>query len=179
MPHALVPLRTFSSADSELLASWVTSPTELLIWAGQAFVWPLAEEQLASYAAESMSPGRRSWTGLDQQTGRAVGHASIRLDADGISGRLGRVLVAPEARGRGVGAAMLKEVLSLAFGALRLQQVELGVFSHNTGAVRLYERLGFRTERVLPSEARVDGQSWAAAQMILAKKDWSSMPTDG
>ncbi|WP_107473432.1 GNAT family N-acetyltransferase [Streptomyces sp. NRRL S-813] len=39
---------------------------------------------------------------------------------------------------------MLAEILSHGFGRLGLQRVELGVFSRNTSAVRLYERLGFR-----------------------------------
>ncbi|MEV7422605.1 hypothetical protein [Streptomyces sp. NPDC091212] len=46
--------------------------------------------RLAAYAVE---PWRRTWTGAGPD-GRSVGHASLRLDADGVSARLGRVLVA-------------------------------------------------------------------------------------
>lgn len=141
-----------------------------MTWAGPAFTWPLDDSQLAAYAVE---PGRRTWTGVGPD-GRLVGHASLRLDADGASARLGRVLIAPDARGRGYGAALLTQVLTIAFTRLDLERVELGVFTHNGNAVRLYERLGFRVDQVLPDVERVEGQSWSALQMSLAKADWSA-----
>ena len=46
--------------------------------------------------------------------------------------------------GRGLGALLMREVLSLAPG-LRFSQAELGVYADNTRAVKLYEGLGFET----------------------------------
>ncbi|MFE3598449.1 GNAT family N-acetyltransferase [Streptomyces sp. NPDC059142] len=168
----VVELRAFTPADGAALASWIPGPVELLTWAGPGFTWPLDDRQLAAYAAD---PDRRTWMAADQD-GRLVGHASLRRHADGASARLGRVLVAPAARGHGHGAALLTQVLSLAFTRLGVDRIDLGVFAHNDSAVRLYERLGFRVDRVLPEVERVEGQSWSALQMSLAKTDW---PTDG
>ncbi|MFD4871547.1 GNAT family N-acetyltransferase [Streptomyces sp. NPDC058412] len=162
-------VRAFTLADAAVIRPWISGPAELLMWAGPGFTWPLDEPQLAAYAVE---PGRRTWTGVGPD-GRLVGHASLRLGADGVAARLGRVLVAPDARGQGYGAALLTRVLTFAFAELGLERVELGVFAHNGSAVRLYERLGFRVGRVLPDVERVDGQSWTALQMSLAKADWS------
>ena len=103
----------------------------------------------------------------DARSGEAVGHASLRLDADRPSGRLGRVLVAPGARGRGVGAAMLTQVLTQAFGELGLDRVELGVFTHNGTAVRLYERFGFTCDAVLRDVEHINGRGWSAMRMSL------------
>lgn len=179
MTAPLVHLRKYRPDDGQLLSSWIASPTELVTWSGRAFVWPLDERRLAAYAAESEGPGRRSWTGIDSRTGQEVGHVSLRLDVERVEARLGRVLVAPEARGRGVGAGMLGEVLSLAFGALGFRSVELGVFSHNTSALRLYERMGFQVAEVLPDVERVDGHPWSATQMRLTKADWLRGGVDG
>lgn len=53
------------------------------------------------------------------------------------------VYVAPEARGRGVGAAIVRHALSYAASLLGARQVNLRVNTRNTAAVALYKRLGF------------------------------------
>lgn len=51
--------------------------------------------------------------------------------------------VAPEAAGRGIGRALLDELLARAARIHGLRQIQLMVGSHNTGARRLYESVGF------------------------------------
>ncbi|MFJ7965514.1 GNAT family N-acetyltransferase [Streptomyces sp. NPDC096324] len=164
----MVELRPFTLADAGVIVSWISGPAELVTWAGPGFTWPLNEPQLATYVTDLR---RRSWMGVGAG-GRLVGHASLRLDEGGETARLGRVLVAPDARGQGYGAALLTRVLTFGFAQLGLERVELGVFSHNSNAVRLYERLGFRLDQVLSDVEQLNGQSWSALQMSLAKADW-------
>jgi RimJ/RimL family protein N-acetyltransferase len=52
--------------------------------------------------------------------------------------------VAPEAAGRGVGRALLNELLARAARVEGLKQIQLMVGSHNEAARKLYESLGFR-----------------------------------
>lgn len=52
--------------------------------------------------------------------------------------------VAPEAAGRGVGRALLDELLARAARIEGLQQIQLMVGSRNEAARRLYESVGFR-----------------------------------
>ncbi|MHB1490482.1 MAG: GNAT family N-acetyltransferase [Cellulomonas sp.] len=166
--ETVVELREFALSDAPVLMTWIDGPQELVTWAGPAFSWPLDEHQLAAYAREA-SGQRRIWTAVQTGSGEAVGHASLRLDPVHASGRLGRVLVAPGARGRGVGTTMLEKVLASAFGTFELDRVELGVFTHNAAAIRLYERLGFVCERVLRDVEHVKGRPWSAMQMGLTK----------
>jgi acetyl esterase/lipase/GNAT superfamily N-acetyltransferase len=63
-------------------------------------------------------------------------------DADPEAGYLISMWVAPEARGRGIGAALVREVLAWARGR-GLRRLLLDVGAHNGAARRLYERLGF------------------------------------
>lgn len=121
----MIELSTFEAADGRVLMGWIKSPAELLTWAGPSFQWPLDDEQFAEYAAGAERAGRRNWTARERSTGEIVGHVSLRVDAE-LSGRVGRVLVSPEARGRGYGAAMLEKVLGVAFDELGLERVELG-----------------------------------------------------
>ncbi|QLJ00779.1 GNAT family N-acetyltransferase [Streptomyces sp. NEAU-sy36] len=64
--------------------------------------------------------------------------------------------VAEEARGRGVGRALIRAAVTeaRARGARRLT---LRVLGHNTPARRLYESEGFAVEGVLPGEFLLDG----------------------
>jgi RimJ/RimL family protein N-acetyltransferase len=167
-----VELRDFELVDGQLLMAWIGGPADLLTWAGSSFSYPLDEQQLAAYAARAQGPDLRSWMGRDPGTGECVGHVSLRIDAARASGRLGRVLVAPAARGRGYGAAMVERVLATAFGELGMERVELGVFVHNVSAVRLYERLGFVDDGEPRVVEQLDGRPWSAQQMVLPESAW-------
>ncbi len=174
----MVELRDFTLTDGRLLAAWIDGPVELWTWSGIGFSWPLDERQLAEHAAESATPLRQSWMAIEVSD-QVVGHASVRLDAEGTSGRIGRVLVAPEARGKGVGAAMLARVLAAAFGELGLERVELGVWTDNSSAIRLYEGLGFVSDRVLRDVEQFAGKSWSAMQMSLPRSAWGAGAASG
>ncbi|TQE34206.1 N-acetyltransferase [Streptomyces ipomoeae] len=175
----MVELRDFTLADGRLLAAWIKGPVELWTWSGINFSWPLDERQLAEYVAESATPLRQSWMAIDPTSDQVVGHASVRLDPEGASGRIGRVLVAPEARGKGVGAAMLARVLAAAFGELGLERVELGVWTDNSSAIRLYEGLGFVCDRVFRDVEQFAGKSWSAMQMSLPRSAWGAGAASG
>ena len=63
-------------------------------------------------------------------------------DGDPEAGYLISLWVAPEARGRGVGAALVGEVVAWGRGR-GLRRVYLDVGAHNASAQRLYQRRGF------------------------------------
>ena len=56
------------------------------------------------------------------------------------------IAVLPAAQRRGVGSALMQALLDYADGWGQVLRVELTVFTDNPGAVRLYERFGFRHE---------------------------------
>lgn len=70
-------------------------------------------------------------------------------------GSVGAFYVRPQFRGRGVGDALMKTALEEA--AKRVEHVTLTVTASNEGAVRLYERNGFKTVGRLVASIRVDG----------------------
>ena len=73
--------------------------------------------------------------------GRAVGTA--RLLVQGATGKIGRVCVLPEARGLGLGAALIGAALDVLRGQAGVAVAYLGSQSHATG---FYEKLGFVAE---------------------------------
>lgn len=78
-----------------------------------------------------------------EQGGHLSGLLWAKVDGqDAGRVNLFQVWVAPEARGRGVAAALLDEALGWA-RSRGTRVVHLGVNSANAGAIRLYERAGF------------------------------------
>ncbi len=68
--------------------------------------------------------------------GLVVGFLGVREEDDHLY--IAQAYIIPEYQGRGIGTSLIREVLA------GDQPVELWVMTSNTGARRLYERLGFR-----------------------------------
>jgi len=76
------------------------------------------------------------------------------------------VYVAPEVRGRRVGAEIMSHALSYAATVLGVQQVNLGVNTKNSAAVALYKRLGFIEYGLERDYLLVNGVSQNEYQMV-------------
>ena len=107
--------------------------------------------------------------------GHFLAHATIRLGAF-LDGRLAgeihatrmaprqfrhvvtdlTIAVSPDVQGRGVGAALFEALFAEARRlSPAVERVELMVREGHTGAIRLYERLGFRIEGRFPRRVRL------------------------
>lgn len=73
--------------------------------------------------------------------GRPVG--SARLLIEGATGKIGRVCVLPEARGTGLGAALIRRAVAELAARPGLRRAKLGAQTHALG---FYEKLGFTAE---------------------------------
>ncbi|MEM7490970.1 MAG: GNAT family N-acetyltransferase [Pseudomonadota bacterium] len=87
-------------------------------------------EDVVRHYRETVLPTHRVWI-LGQ---RAEGH----LVLNERTGTIGGLFLAPEARGRGLGRALLDEAKAVA------ARLDLWTFVANTGARRFYEANGFR-----------------------------------
>jgi len=97
-----------------------------------------------------------------------VGRLSIARDRNTYSHHVAELglMVAAEARRRGVGSALMKEAIKWAKRA-GVVKLELTVFPHNEPAIALYRKLGFREEGVLGRRYRIDGRYIDAMLMGL------------
>lgn len=86
---------------------------------------------------------------------KPVGIASIIRDfpvllkKDGKTAWLGIYIGEPDWRSKGIGKTVMP-LYEEECRRLGYQRIELGVFSHNAGAIRLYERSGFTQIGVIP-----------------------------
>jgi len=94
---------------------------------------------------------------------KPIGMASIIRDFpallknDGNTAWLGIYIGAPDWRNKGIGK-MVMALYEEECRKLGYQRIELGVFSHNAGAIRLYERSGFTQIGVIPHFTYSQGQ---------------------
>ena len=77
------------------------------------------------------------------------------------------VYVAPEARGRGVGKALMQELIARARHVEGLEQLNLAVVTANEAAVHLYRSLGFEIYGTAPQALKQNGQYWDEHLMVL------------
>lgn len=97
------------------------------------------------------------------------------LDAANESVGVRIALASIELRGRGFGGEALRLVLEYAFTVIGLHRVELDVYAFNEGAVRVYERLGFRHEGRLRDALLWDGERHDALLMSMLRPEWERM----
>jgi RimJ/RimL family protein N-acetyltransferase len=173
----MVSLESFGRADFDRLIGWVASAEELMLWAGPIFRWPLDHVQLDRYLAAAEGPGaaRRIWRVVE--AGEMVGHVELNaIERTHRTATLSRVLVRPGLRDRGIGTAMIRAALAVAFSELGLHRVDLFVFDSNAGAIACYERLGFRREGRLRDYRRLGDRYLSSLLMSMLEDEWRAGP---
>jgi len=105
--------------------------------------------------------------------GRVVGTAGLIAFQGRLNhaGEIAHIMVHDEFQGRGIGRQLLEALLDIADNSLGLVRVELGVYTDNEGAVRLYESLGFTHEGIKRKCARRQGRLVDAAMMARIREE--------
>ncbi|MBW2256445.1 MAG: GNAT family N-acetyltransferase [Deltaproteobacteria bacterium] len=94
--------------------------------------------------------------------GRILGYVTVQgghLRRMRHTGKL-EIMVVADARGTGVGNALMQAILDWATRNPHLLKLGLNVFTDNERAIRLYERFGFREEGRRLREYRMDDGSY-------------------
>jgi GNAT superfamily N-acetyltransferase len=104
---------------------------------GMEYVPPVPEEHVPLIADDLFSRHEDVW--LAEEDGLPVGFLAIRRSRTEGWEILEKLYVEPEAQSRGIGTVLLDQAK-----ALRPDGLHLWVFQKNIGAIRFYERHGFR-----------------------------------
>ncbi len=150
-------VRVREDTDLPAVVAWAPDAEAVHLFAASSLAWPLTVQQLAE-AGEA--PGRTPWVLVDAAN-PSVPLAHADLTVWGEHARIGRVIVDPARRGRGLGRTLVRLVAEQA-AAAGCMRVDLLVIDGNTPAFRTYEGLGF----VYDPASDVDGMvamSWEPA----------------
>ncbi|AXF57516.1 GNAT family N-acetyltransferase [Salicibibacter kimchii] len=167
----MIKLQAFQRSHMKKLIEWIETPEFLLQWGGPNFTFPLDENQIERYMQE---PDRYIYSVVDQESERIIGHISLgRIDKENRSARVGKVLVGdPDARGKGIGQRMMRDILTIAFDDMKLHRVSLGVFSFNEPAIACYEKVGFKKDGLLRDLRKMGDDYWSLFEMSMLESEW-------
>jgi len=87
-------------------------------------------------------------------------------------GELVQVYVDPNYRGQNIGEKLLRRVLEYGFTLDGIEQIQLSVIANNRTALRLYEKLGFKTFGVQPRYFKAGDTYMDQQFMQLFKSDY-------
>jgi RimJ/RimL family protein N-acetyltransferase len=104
----------------------------------------------------------------ERSDGAIIGRLSLARDAHPASAHVADLglMVAKDARGRGVGRALLEAAVAWALDA-SIRKLELHVFPWNEPAIQLYERFGFDREGLRKGHYQRAGDDVDAILMAL------------
>lgn len=128
----MIVYREMTAADVPFI-SRLEEETFSMPWSAASFLQMIGQEDARYYVAE--------------EDGRLLGGCGLLLIAG--EGNITNVVVAPEARRRGVATGMLTHLLA-AGGREGLFAYTLEVRVSNLAAIGLYEKLGFVSEGIRP-----------------------------
>ena len=130
-----------------------------------------AEEWMARYERGREDGDAEGFAIVDADDGAFLGVALAPvIDHEGREVELGYI-VAPGARGRGVGSAALRQLTAWAFDELGALRIQLIIDAENAPSRRIAERCGYVHEGTLRSSHLKQG-------FRIDAELWSRLPTD-
>ncbi len=153
--------RPATAQDIPTICSFAQSAEELF------FLFPKADFPLTPAQLQGAIAQRADATVVELD-GAVVGFANFYRWEHGGSCAIGNVIVAPAARGRGVGRYLIERMIDLAFTRHQAGEVTVSCFNGNVAGLLFYPQLGFRPYAV---EARQDrnGRRVALIHLRLAR----------
>lgn len=151
----MLTLRAYQTGDAQTIASWIRDKTVFTWWsAGKLGAFPLGADTLAAAYKAALDAGD-AFPRVLEEDGKPCGQLMMRR-ADAETMHFGYIVVDPDARGKGLGSAMLAMAMEFAFHIKGAKRVTLHVFAENAPAIRCYERLGFH--RIAAFSMEIDGR---------------------
>jgi ribosomal-protein-alanine N-acetyltransferase len=107
-------------------------------------------ENLHRYVAEKNESPNSLLLGIFHlETSKHIGNLKLEPIVFGVDATVG-ILIGEEAwRGKGVGFEVMSHVIKYSFDEFKLNRIQLGVDLDNLPAVRLYEKLGFKPDKIV------------------------------
>jgi RimJ/RimL family protein N-acetyltransferase len=172
----MIELQPFECEDIPRLLSWVPDEKFMVQWSGPFFRYPLTEQQLVDYwkSGQETNPVRRIFKAVHLPGQDVIGHIEINaIDRRNQCATLGRILMgAPQYRGKGLGAQMVKQAVKIAFEEMGLHRLDLRVYDFNLAAIQCYLKVGFTIEGRHRDTSKVGDEYWSIYMMSMLESEW-------
>ena len=164
-----VTIRPVTEADTDRIIAWRNAPS---VMAHFIYRTPLTRKAHLNWLHNRVETGEvAQFVIYDGET--AVGSVYLRdIDRNNQKCESGIFIGDEDCRGKGIGTAAAKLALAHAFEELGLNRVYLRVFADNLGAIKSYEKAGFRYEGTFRQDVMIDGVGEDIVFMAILREDW-------
>lgn len=153
-------LRPVVEDDWELRYKWLVDPevsATLSSGAGMPLTPAEVKERTAKYAKRNADSAY--FTVMELESSENIGSAQLfGINHWARSAELGLWIGEKSSRGKGYGTDIVHTLLGFAFHRLNLHKIMLTVDEDNPGAMRCYEKCGFRRDGILRDEVYKNGR---------------------
>jgi RimJ/RimL family protein N-acetyltransferase len=158
-----------ASKPAELVevASWASSPTELIEWIGEDSNWPPTDDPMAGLLARHRSGECSAWSA--RVSDRLVGFGAFHVRHGGKVAELSHLLVKRHRHAVAIAVEVVRQLAALAFADPHMEVLRLQVYAHDTLRNRAYEQAGFRAAILNSRAARVGTDTWSRLEMFLER----------
>ena len=112
-------------------------------WMGSQVPYPLTHDEIEKLENKFSIFNEEEFIGMIQE---------VRIEKDNI--HIGRFIINPQKTGLGLGTEALKEFMDFIFRDENIISISLTVFDFNQIARRVYDRLGFKVDKVVETPKR-------------------------
>jgi ribosomal protein S18 acetylase RimI-like enzyme len=147
-------IRPRTAGDCAVIVSWIADAGALYQFTGSRLRWPLTVAQLTEMEDQDVFT---AWTLTDKASDATIGHFDLTIEKH--VARIGRVIIDPARRGRGLAGVLMRFALEQA-QLLGAESAQLNVIANNQAAIRTYLRAGF-SEQPFPDRPDVHRMAMA------------------
>ena len=162
-------LRDYKESDAKIILTWINNERDFRLWSADRYGdYPITGNDINNNYKECSKGGFYPLTMVEGNN--IVGHLILRNpSSDKGVVRMGFVIVDNKIRGCGYGKKIIELAINHAREKLQAKEINLGVFTCNTSALKCYERSGFEIVDIEKNAYTYHEENWDCAEMILRK----------
>jgi len=166
-------LRAIERDDLQRCYDWMNDE-QLTATLAHRYPFSLAREaDWIERATRGQDPSELSLAICLVQGDRHIGSCGlVQVDRDNRTATLGIFIGERDCRGQGFGEDAVRALCRFAFDEMNLHKIRLDVYATNPGALKTYERVGFRREGLLRQEIFRSGSYVDVIRMGLLAKEF-------
>jgi RimJ/RimL family protein N-acetyltransferase len=169
-----VYLRPLELADAPTMVPWLNDSEVTRHLRGYQPMTLAAEEAFLRRMSES--PTDLALGIALRANDRLVGATGLhKMDTRNRHAEFGICIGDKSAWGKGHGTEATRLVVRHAFDTLNLNRVWLQVYEYNERGLRVYQKVGFRTEGRLRQDTFRDGRYWDTVVMAVLREEWEAV----
>ena len=162
-------IKDFEDKDAKIILSWISSEREFKMWSADRYGdYPIEPKEMVDYYDECKA--HQAFYPLTFfEDDMMVGHMILRYPKEDNPHlmRLGFIIVNNSLRRMGYGKKIISAAVKYATTNFDVDTIDLGVFTCNVGAYKLYQSMGFKVTNIMEKIFCFHGEKWDMAEMTL------------